>query len=215
MRQIAERTRGTRLDATLRQLAGGDANDDEATLLLHRLQRLAEGGAGTVGAAQRTSYDEERDVHSQSRKIIERTCLLLERIEPSRTEHRVAEIQLLEVMLEQRSFLTPPRSLVRDYKAHNSLPVHCCSPQTARHPQVEHKLETVADAGAWLVCRDPFFLHGRYFYVNKTTHNIQVGDPFDFRMKKNRKDIHKENWYVPRVPWSLDMRTYLTPFCGS
>jgi hypothetical protein len=180
------------MESTLRQLATNDANEDEAAILLQRLQRLADSGSS---AAVRPSYqEEERDLHGQSRRVIERTCLLLEKIEPSRSEHRVAEAQLLEIMLEQRGLLTPPRSLVRDHKAHNSLPMHCCSPQAAKHAQVEHKLETVADAGAWLVCRDPFFLHGRYFYVNKTTRRIQVGEPFDFRMKKNRKDIYKENW---------------------
>jgi hypothetical protein len=182
-------------------LAGNDVNEDEASILLQRLLSISESGvstAATPGAsrprAQTQDSEGVRDVHTKARRIIERTCLLLERIESSATEHKVSAKQLLGVMVEQRNVLVPPRSLVRDLKAHNSLPVHCCSPHSARFPQVEHKLETVADAGAWLLCRDPFFLSGRYFYVHKATQAIQIGEPFDFLMKKARKNISKENW---------------------
>lgn len=200
--QVEEFNRGEKLDVTLRQLVSCDANDEEAQILLQRLQKIADCGLTTNVAqvSRPTAAPQDgsnyRDLHAESRKIIERTCVLLERIEVSAIEHEVNEKQLLEVMLRQRGHLVPPRSLVRDHKTHNSLPVHCCSPQGVKLAQVEHKLEIVADAGAWLLCKDPFFLNGQFFYVNKATRFVQFGEPFDFQMKKMRKDLHKENWLV-------------------
>lgn len=193
--QVEELNRGEKLDSTLRQFVSGDSNDEEAQILLQRLQKIADCGV-TTNIAQPTAAtaDGPGDLHNKTRRIIERTCLLLERIEVSSIEHQVNERQLLEVMVKQRGHLVAPRSLVRDHKTHNSLPVHCCSPQGVKLPQVEHKLETVADAGAWLLCKDPFFLNGQFFYVNKATRFVQIGEPFDFQMKKMRGNLCKENW---------------------
>lgn len=196
--QMEQLERGEKLDAALRRVAAEDQNEDEAAILLRRLQKLSTAGGVPPTAGVSRPYgapkDDAHELHAQARQIIERTCLLLERIEESAVEHKVNEHQLLEAVLAQRGHLVAPRSLVRDQKTHNSLPVHCCCPQGVKFPQVEHKLEVVADAGAWLLCKDPFFLHGRYFYVNKITRFVQVGEPFDFQMKKARKFLHKENW---------------------
>ena len=182
------------LDGLLRQLATGDANVEDSKALLLRLQKIADGGGvPTNGAATNTSID-TGEQHAQCRRIIDRTVLLLERLEVSTVEHRVNHQQLLETMVLQRGHLVAPRSLVRDHKAHNSVPVHCCSPHGVRFPQVEHKLEMVADAGAWLLCKDPFFLNGHFFYVNKTTRTVQTGEPFDFLMKKARQNLCQEKW---------------------
>lgn len=195
---MEELERGNKLDTALRQVASEDQNEDEAAILLRRLQKVATGGGvpGTIGASRPfgAPREDSADLHLHARKVIERTCLLLERIEESSIEHKVNHKQLLEAVLGQRAMLVTPRSLVRDQKAHNSLPAHCCSPQGVKYPQVEHKLEVMADAGAWLLCKDPFFLHGKFFYVNKTTRFLQAGEPFDFQMKKNRKSLRKENW---------------------
>lgn len=195
---MEELARGEKLDAALRRVAAEDQNEDEAAILLRRLQKLSTAGGVPPSAGASRPYDTPREdaheLHAQARQIIDRTCLLLERIEESAVEHQVNEHQLLEAVVAQRGHLVAPRSLVRDQKTHNSLPVHCCCPQGVKYPQVEHKLEVVADAGAWLLCKDPFFLHGRYFYVNKTTRFVQVGEPFDFQMKKARKFLRKENW---------------------
>lgn len=195
---MEELERGDRLNAALKQMASQDQNEDESAILLRRLQKLATAGGlpPSAGPSRPAGAPREdaAEQHAQAKKILERTCLLLERIEESATEHKVNELQLLEAVLAQRAHLVPPRSLVRDHKTHNSLSVHCCCPQGVKYPQVEHKLEVVADAGAWLLCKDPFFLQGKLFYVNKSTRFVQVGEPLDFTMKKMRKSLCKENW---------------------
>ncbi len=195
---MEELERGEKLNAALKQVAAQDQNEEEAAILLRRLQKLATAGglpsSAGVSRPMGTQREDASEQHSQARKILERTCLLLERIEESSIEHKVNERQLLEAVLAQRAQLVPPRSLVRDHKTHNSLSVHCCCPQGVKFPQVEHKLEVVADAGAWLLCKDPFFLQGKLFYVNKTTRFVQVGEALDFTMKKMRKSLCKENW---------------------
>lgn len=43
--------------------------------------------------------------HSQCKRIIDRMCLLLQRIEESEIELSVYEMHVLEAVLEQRSYL--------------------------------------------------------------------------------------------------------------
>lgn len=195
---MEELERGDKLNAALKQVSSQDQNEAEAAILLRRLQKVATAGGlpSSAGVSRPTGApkDDASDQHVQAKKILERTCLLLERIEESAIEHKVNERHLMEAVLDQRAQLVSPRSLVRDHKTQNSLSVHCCCPQGVKYPQVEHKLEVVADAGAWLLCKDPFFLQGKLFYINKTTRFVQVGEPLDFTMKKMRSSLHKENW---------------------
>ena len=134
-------------------------------------------------------------MHKTCKHIIERCCVLLEKIKPISTEQRINESQLLEIMQSQRQHLSPPRSIIRDYKAFNSMPMHCCCPQALKFSQIQHKLEVVLDTGVWLLCKDPFFLHGsKYFYILKQTKSVQVYEPFDFYCKRMRGGLSQENW---------------------
>ena len=192
--------KGKNLDSILHHLTNDDINDTDAKTLLLRLQRIADTGLpqGVSRPMPNALTVDEGAVqqHQQSRKIIERTLLLLERLEVSPLEHKVSELQLLHSITQQRFHLISPRSLVRDHKANNSLPLHLCSPHGVKYPQVQHKIEVMADAGAWLLCKDPFCLNGQYYYINKNTKSVQVGEPIDFVMKKNRQFLRQEKWYV-------------------
>jgi hypothetical protein len=233
----------------LHHLTISDAAEQDAQVLLQRLQRIAgamsagsakevgisrplarphggrSGGGG--GAAEQQQLQqwaeggggEEHpvDQHARCRKIMDSTLLLLDRLEASSLEHKLNHKQLLEAVVTARSYLVSPRSLARDHKSHNSLPPHICSPQAIKFtplgtfvgtaaavaaaastagptPLQPQKLDVIADLGAWLLCKDPVCLRGQKHFVHKATNNVQVGEPFDVRMKKNRANLLQEHW---------------------
>lgn len=184
---------------------------------------------------------------------MDRTSTLLERIEISSLEHKVNEMQLLEAMLAQRNQLVSPRSLVRDHKAHNSLPAYYCNPASVSYEQIggSSRFDVLVDTGVWILCRDPFWsscssgsgsnnnnnsnsntsghgssvgkmtqnlIHGlnrnssghsnttatntgtnattgkQLIYVHKASNAMQIGEPFDFLMKKHRGELRQDKW---------------------
>ena len=186
------------MEAELRAAARRDVSETDAQLLLQRLQLVEEEDLSPLGAFRPPPSALQDDTAGQvraSRRIIERTLAVLERVEPSVLEHQLNEMQLLEMAVLQRNQLVPPRSLVRDHWAYSALPSHCCSPQAVRAPHVTHLIERVVETGVWTLCRDPFFKNGKQnLYLHEPTQIMQTGEPFDYTMKKSRSSLMQENW---------------------
>jgi hypothetical protein len=184
------------IESLQRKLITADTNDSDAHAFLRRLQILTSEKPISIakqGPTQDTSLDALQAMRNASRHMMEKLLLLLESTETLSLEHEIDEIQLLRCAIKQRDHIIPPRSALRDIKAHNSIPAYLCSPQAFKYNQIEHKVDVVADVGAWLLCKELPFRQCCY-YIHKATKSVQTGTPFDFLMKKNRSELTSEQW---------------------
>lgn len=139
----------------------------------------------------------------QSTKIIERVLSLLNQIEVSHIEHQVNEMHLLESVLEQSKYLIPPRSYLHDQKSFSSIPIQQSSPQTFKYYEIKHKFEHQVineydSTCNYMICKDSLSRtnnkQDKLFYIHKETNDVQIGIPFDLKIKSYKSNLTQEQW---------------------